>query len=164
MPPVSPTAQSRRRYLTVLAVLLLLFCLRVLGQALVAFFHVSFLPPMEAWFSGVLPYPWLLSSQILIIVLYGKVCWDFVRGYGYFITPRPSLGAGLVKWGGIYFVAMIVRYALRMALYPQERWVGGCIPIFFHWVLATFLIVLGTYHLSAAKRLKPSIDLLNPEA
>ena len=42
---------------------------------------------------------------------------------------------------------MIVRYILRMSLYPEERWFGGAIPIIFHWVLATYIIPLGLYHL-----------------
>jgi hypothetical protein len=61
-----------------------LFCDRVLGQLLVAFFSVSFLPPMEEWYSGALAYPPLLASQILIILLYGKVALDFTRCRGFF--------------------------------------------------------------------------------
>jgi hypothetical protein len=38
----------QRRYFWVLATLLFLFGLRVLGQVLVAFLYVSFLPPMES--------------------------------------------------------------------------------------------------------------------
>lgn len=49
---------------------------------LVAFFHVPFLPPLEEWYSGLIPYRWLLPSQFLIILLYGKVCRDFTRGGG----------------------------------------------------------------------------------
>ena len=101
---------------------------------------------MEEWFSGLLPYPELLTSQILIILLYGKVCLDFARGYGYFVTPRPHLGINLLKFGWLYLGVMIIRYVIRMALYPHERWTGGSIPIFFHWVLASFLLVLGHYH------------------
>src|SRR5262245_15493014 len=41
---------------------------------------------------------------------------------------------------------MVIRYVIRMSLYPHERWAGGSIPIFFHWVLASFVIVLGRYH------------------
>jgi hypothetical protein len=70
----------QRRYFWVLATLLFLFCLRVLGQILVAFFHVPFLPPMEEWFSGLLPYPGLLTTQILIIALYGQICLDYRTG------------------------------------------------------------------------------------
>lgn len=41
-----------RRHAPLLWILLFLFCLRVLGQILVAFAGVTFLPPMEDWFSG----------------------------------------------------------------------------------------------------------------
>src|SRR3989449_8511904 len=58
--------RSRRSmYATVLWFLLFLFCLRVAGQALVAAFAVPFLPPMQQWYSGVMPYPILLPVQIL---------------------------------------------------------------------------------------------------
>jgi putative CocE/NonD family hydrolase len=136
----------QRRYFWVLTTLLFLFCLRVLGQILVAFLHVSFLPPMEEWMSGLMPYPELLTAQILIIALYGKVCLDFFRERGFFVTPRRPLGTGLLIFGSLYFGVMVIRYTIRMSLYPHERWVGGCIPIFFHWVLSSFILVLGSYH------------------
>src|SRR5262249_602192 len=135
-----------RRYFWVLAILFFLFCLRVLGQILVAFIGVTFLPPMEEWMSGVLPYPELLTSQILIILLYGKICVDFFLGRGYFGRPRLRLGTNLLKFGWLYLGVMIIRYVIRMSLYPHERWTGGSTPIFFHWVLASFLLVLGHYH------------------
>jgi uncharacterized protein len=148
----------QRRYFWVLATLLFLFCLRVLGQILVAFFHVSFLPPMEEWFSGFLPYPELLTTQILIIALYGKICLDFFRGYGLFSTPRRPLGTGLLIFGSLYLGVMVIRYIIRMSLYPHERWVGGCIPIFFHWVLSSFILVLGGYYWRTTQRsAKPGI-------
>jgi putative CocE/NonD family hydrolase len=142
----SSSPSTQKRYLWLLGTLLFLFCLRVLGQVLVAFFGVKFLPPMEEWFSGLLPYPELLTSQILIILLYGKICLDFARGRGYFVTPGRRLGINLLKFGWLYLGVMIIRYVIRMGLYPHERWTGGSIPIFFHWVLASFLLVLGHYH------------------
>ena len=99
----SATPSIPRHYFWLLTTLLFLFCLRVLGQVLVAFFGVTFLPPMEAWFSGLLPYPELLTSQILIILLYGKICLDFARGRGYFVTPRPRLGINLLKKLHLFF-------------------------------------------------------------
>ena len=118
----------QRRYFWVLIALLFLFCLRVLGQILVAFFKVSFLPPMEEWFSGLLPYPELLTTQILIIVLYGRICLDFARGFGFFVTPRRRLGTGLVIFGSLYLGVMILRYVVRMSLYPHEHHRGACQP------------------------------------
>lgn len=135
-----------RELVILLWVLLFAFCLRVLGQMLVAFVGVSWLPPMEAWYSGLLPYPYLLPSQMLIIGLYGKVCLDFSRGEGFFVRPRPAFGRGVLMFGYLYLAAMIARYIIRMALYPEARWFGGTIPIFFHWVLASFIIAIGRYH------------------
>lgn len=120
-----------------------------------AFWNVSFLPPMEEWYSGLIPYPWLLLSQFFIILLCGKVCLDFTRRRGFFVVPRRRLGSGLITFGSLYFGAMEVRYVIRMSLYPDERWTGGSIPIFFHWVLATFLLLVGFYHWAGAGRKRP---------
>jgi hypothetical protein len=137
---------SPRRLATLLWILLFAFCLRVLGQVLVAFAGVSWLPPMEAWYSGLMPYPYLLPSQFLIIALYGKVCLDFTRGEGFFVRSRPAFGRSVLLCGYLYLAVMIVRYIIRMSLYPETRWFGGTIPIFFHWILASFIIAFGQYH------------------
>ncbi len=135
-----------RQLVWLLWVLLFAFCCRVLGQALVAFLGVTWLPPMEAWYSGLMPYPYLLPSQVLIIALYAKICVDFTRGTGYFMQTRPPFGRGVLWFGYVYLAAMILRYIIRMSLYPEARWFGGTIPIFFHWVLASFIIAFGRYH------------------
>lgn len=101
---------------------------------------------MEEWYSGTISYPWLLLSQIVITLLYSKVCFDFARGYGFFVAPRRGLGVGLLAFGSIYLLVVVIRYVIRMSLYPHERWIGGSIPIFFHWVLASFLLAVGQYH------------------
>ena len=134
-----------------LCVLLGLFILRVLAQALVAIGYGAFLPPWEEWFSGAVPYPQLLVSQILIILAFGKVCLDFLTQRGFFVARRRWLGSLLLSVGTVYLVVMVIRYVIRMTLYPLERWTGGAIPIFFHWVLAVFILVLGAYHRRAAR-------------
>jgi putative CocE/NonD family hydrolase len=101
---------------------------------------------MEEWYSGLIPYPWLLLSQFLIILLYSKVCIDFTRGQGFFVVPRRALGLSLLRFGSVYFAVMVARYMIRMSLYPHERWVGGSIPVFFHWILASFILLVGGYH------------------
>lgn len=141
--PVRPALAA---YAALLWLLLILFCLRVAGQILVAFFGVTWLPPMAAWQSGLLPYPWLLASQAVIIVLFAKVCVDFTRGHGVFALPNRRLGLALLWFSSLYLLAMLARYAVRMALYPGERWTGGSIPTFFHWVLAGFLLTVGAFH------------------
>jgi hypothetical protein len=135
-----------RRYAAALSALLGGFVLRVLAQALIAVGYGAFLPPWEEWFSGLVPYPQLLGSQLAIILVYGTVCVQFMRQRGLSVTPRRWLGTVLLSVGSVYFAVMVIRYIIRMALYPPERWTGGAIPIFFHWVLAAFMLVLGAYH------------------
>jgi hypothetical protein len=43
---------------------------------------------------------------------------------------------------------MLIRYVWRMSRRPEQRWFGGAIPIFFHWVLAAYLFVFGNFHAS----------------
>ena len=123
-----------------------LFCLRVLGQVLVEFLHVQFLPPSEEWFSGLIPYSPLLASQLVVILLMAKIGVDFTRREGWSYRPRRRAGMALLIFGWLYLLAMTIRYIVRMTLYPSERWTGGSIPIFFHWVLATYVLVLGFHH------------------
>lgn len=141
-----------RRYTLALWALFALFVLRVAGQLLIAVGFGDFLPPWEEWFSGLVPYPQLLGSQIVIIILFTKICMDFTRGRGFFVVPRRGMGVSLLAFGSVYLAVMVIRYVIRMALYPPERWTGGSIPIFFHWVLASFVLVLGTYHWRSAPR------------
>ncbi len=155
--PAHAHARPAIGYAVAMWCLLVLFCLRVVGQGLVAFFGVPFLPPMEAWQSGLLPYRWLLLSQVVIIGLYGKVCVDFTRGRGLFVVPRRVFGLGVLGFGSAYLAVMVTRYVVRMGIFPLERWTGGSIPTFFHWVLAVFLLTLGFYHWVRTRRSKQQI-------
>lgn len=144
----------------ILAGLLALFALRVVGQVLVAFFHVQWLPPMAQWQSGILPYPVLLSCQIAIMLLLGTIVTDLASGEGYFSHPNKIAGKWLLGAGTIYFVGMILRYIIRMMLIPEARWFGGTIPIFFHCILASCLLALGWYHSRTAtdEPLSPELE------
>jgi hypothetical protein len=116
--------------------LLGLFVLRVLGQALVAFAGVQFLPPMQAWYSGLMPYEFLLPAQILLIVLMTWICIDFTRRRGPFYAPRRLFAVYWLWFGWLYLAAMLGRFV----------WFGLSIPVVFHWVLAAFMIAVGLSH------------------
>jgi hypothetical protein len=132
--------------------LLGLFALRVAGQALVAAFDVRFLPPMRAWYSGLVPYPVLLPIQVVLLACMAAVALGFTRGEGRVVLPRPRLGGRLRVVAWLYAGAMAIRYAATTALDPERRWLGeGTIPIVFHWVLAAFLLALAHYHLRAGR-------------
>ncbi|HEX2199784.1 MAG TPA: hypothetical protein VHG88_14340 [Burkholderiales bacterium] len=122
--------------------LLALFALRVLGQAVVAFFGVDWLPAMPRWYSGLMPYPYLLPSQVAILALMAKVCLDFTRGRGFFVQPRRFFAGPWLWFGWLYFAVMLVRLPLQLTLRPD----GPLIPIFFHWALAAFVILVGLWH------------------
>jgi hypothetical protein len=133
------------KYATILGVLALAFFLRVLGQFLVAFFRVDFLPPMDEWYSGLIPYPVLLPIQLAILAVQAKISWDLYRGSGVFAKRRPRAGTVLCWLSYLYFSVMVLRYIVTMYLYPERRCFGGAIPIFFHWVLAAYLFVLARF-------------------
>lgn len=135
-----------------LGILVVLFIGRVVGQLLVVIYAPSFLPPMEEWYSGLMPYRFLLPAQIIIVILFSRIAWNLVRGVGFWAEPRQQLGRWLRNAGVVYLAAMLLRYIFRMSWYPEERWFGGTIPIFFHWVLAIYIIVLGLYLLEQSKQ------------
>ncbi|HEV8106403.1 MAG TPA: hypothetical protein VGP97_02700 [Burkholderiales bacterium] len=116
--------------------LLALFVLRVAGQALVAFWGVPWLPPMERWYSGLMPYPLLLPAQLAIIVLMARICSDFTRRWGFFVRPRRFFAVHWLWFGWIYLAGMVLRFLFQ----------GPTIPVFFHWVLAAFVIAVGLWH------------------
>lgn len=134
---------------TLLWTLLGLFAGRVVGQLLVFSGRASFLPAMEQWQSGLLPYQALVASQLIILIVFASVCLQFSRGDGYFVRRRQWLGTPLWIAGWIYATLMVVRYAAWMALRPEERWTGDLIPVVFHIVLASFLLVVAHHHRQA---------------
>jgi len=129
----------------VLAFLELLFLGRVVGQLLVAMRGPRFLPPMSEWQSGLLPYRVLLASQTLILVSMTIIGAGLLTAMPWIAERRPELGALLLGLGWIYALSMVVRYAVRMACHPEARWTTRTIPIVFHAVLATWILVLGSY-------------------
>ena len=125
--------------------LLGLFVLRVLGQVLVVLFQPRWLPPMRQWYSGLIPYRYLLPIQIVFILVMGSIARSAVSEQGVLAGPHRAPGRGLVAFSFVYAASMVVRYVLRMARRPEERWLGGTIPIVFHVVLAAFLCVYGSF-------------------
>jgi hypothetical protein len=139
----------------VLAFLTLLFFLRVLGQALVVFFSVSWLPSTEHWASGLIPYPTLLAIQLVLLIGMVKIVSDVWRGKAFFAQTRIRLAGLLVSFSTIYAGSMLLRYVITMILRPEMRWFGGTIPIFFHCVLAAFLYTWGKFHARVAIFARP---------
>lgn len=130
----------------VLCVLSGLFFLRVAGQVVVREFRPGWLPPTRDW--NLMPYRYLLPIQTAFLATMGLICYDLFRRDGVFATPSPAFGHATVWFSYVYASAMALRYAVRMARRPDQRWFGGTIPIVFHWVLASFVFVYGSFHAS----------------
>lgn len=130
--------------------LLVLFTLllygRVFGQLIVYLYSPTWLPPMEQWQSGLLPYPVLLVSQFVVLTFMTMICIAFARQRGFFFAPHPRGGVFSVWFGALYFAGMVFRYVVTMVRRPEQRWFGGTIPIVFHSFVACFLMTWGSFH------------------
>jgi uncharacterized protein len=125
-----------------------LMLLRVTGQLIVFLRAPSWLPPMAQWQSGLVPYWFLLSTQAVVLVLMFWIASDFTRGSGFWVQAWPPLGRIVLVWSYLYAGAMVVRYVIRMSRKPDQRWLGGTIPIIFHLVLAIFQWTFARYHVA----------------
>lgn len=139
--PLDPTEAS-----TYLALFIVLFALRVVGQVLVVLRSPAWLPPMtnENW--NLVPYAILLPSQLAILILMCFILQAVRFEDGIFGARRAGVGAALIGASAIYAHVMLARYVIRMVRKPDARWFGGAIPIVFHLVLAAFLFTWGLYH------------------
>lgn len=135
--------EIRQKYAKILWILSSMFLARVLGQILVYFLNVNFLPPMSEWYSGLLVYPLLLPTQIAMLYLMYRINTGVMRGNHYLLRRRQRLGYFLLWFSIAYAVFMAVRYFIAGALHTERRWLPpGIIPIVFHWVLAGYLWTL----------------------
>jgi hypothetical protein len=124
---------THRSVAAFLITLLALFIARVAGQLLVVLMQPRWLPPMKDWYSGLLPYRYLLPAQIAIIAL-------MIVMIRQVASPNHNLAMGVFGFASAYALAMLVRFVILRRRHPDYRWYeGGMIPILFHWVLAAFL-------------------------
>ena len=131
----------------IVAVCTSLFALRVLGQALVVTWAPRWLPSNEHWYSGLMPYRYLLPAQLALLAVMVVITFDLYRGQGLFAADwwtGAAMYLAVLSW--VYFAAMVVRYVLTMALRPELRWFKRTIPIWFHMVLAIALWAFANYH------------------
>lgn len=130
-----------------------------MGQLLTAVVDVSFLPPFERWYSRLIPYSLLLPPQVGLLALMVMIVRNFLRGRGFFISLTFRTGLIIKRLSYLYALVMVTRYVVTMTLHPELRWLTGTTPIWFHFVLASFLFTLGHFHANRPdtrdKRLAP---------
>ena len=126
-----------------MAALLALFVARVVGQILAATLAPPWLPPMARWYSGLMPYRYLLPTQIVF-----SSSWphrDVAR-------RSPPLGAHASRtwiiWASYVYALGMVRRSLRARAAGTSR---RLIPIVFHFVLAAFLFTTAALRVRRAR-------------
>ena len=117
-----------------------LFFARVVGQLEVLLLAPDWLPPMSAWYSGLLPYPWLLPLQIALLMLMSVAAFQGRTGRQPAGT-KPRTAKLLRLLAGVYFLIMALRLCLVIRGFGADYYLHGAIPVAFHWVLALFLLV-----------------------
>jgi hypothetical protein len=134
------TARSRG------AALLLWSCVALFGARVVGQFEAlvaapDWLPDMDAWYSGLLPYHLLLPLQIALLMVMAVVAWNRRVRTGRFAWANPRISATLRGLAITWFLAMAARLAFNLAGNGADFWRAGAIPVACHWVLALFLLV-----------------------
>ena len=88
----------------------------MVGQIVVATTAPTWLPPMARWYSGLMPYRYLLPTQIVFVAFMTAMTIVGRRGQSSPLGAlSPAAGAWIV-WGSyVYALGMVVR-AIRYAL------------------------------------------------
>jgi hypothetical protein len=144
--PTTEAARDRlrasRRYAAYLWLALTLFAVRVVAQPLSLVVSAPFLPPFDSWYSGVVPYPFLLASQVAILALLVAGARRVSTGL---VRSGRRTGLILLMVGGVYFGSMALRLGLGTTILRQHAWFGRTIPAVFHLVLATYVLLYGNF-------------------
>jgi hypothetical protein len=139
----APAKSNARRTGALLWTCVALFATRVIGQLESVLVAPAWLPDIDAWHSGSLPYPVLLPAQIAVLMLMAVVAWNpRVRGRQ-FASSHPRAAGALRLVGCAYFLVMAARLVLNILENGAQFWREGAIPVAFNWVLALFVLVAG---------------------
>ena len=120
---------------------LAVFATRVCGQVEVLLLSPGWLPPFNAWESGLVPYGILLPLQIALIAAMSIVAVDHSRAAGFLRVTKPATRRALRRFAFIYFLVMLLRLIVTAAIPPHSVWERGLIPIIAHWDLAGFILL-----------------------
>ena len=143
MTRIDPGQNPSIRYAPWLWLLLALFVIRVLAQPLSLIIDTPLLPRFESWHSGVLPYPVLVTAQVLIIAWFARTAWRFGKGD---VLPSRRRGVVFLAFGSVYFLFMLARLVLGLTIMRDSRWFTSYLPTAFHLVLASWLLIYGQFH------------------
>lgn len=141
--PSKVSINFSRRYVPWFWLLTGLFCIRVIAQPSALLINSRFLPAFESWHGGVLPYPILLITQLLILLWMIRTTRKFETCT---VLASYRIGVNVLIIASIYFIVMFARLILGITIFSEIRWFASPLPAFFHMVLASFLLFYGHFH------------------
>ena len=121
-----------------------LFVVRVTAQPLALVIDRPFLPPFDAWHSGVVPYGVLVATQVAIVAVMCLAAWRVSRRR---VVPDRRFGLLVLGAGGVYFSSMLLRLILGSTVLSGQPWFARPLPTMFHLVLAGFMLIYGLFHI-----------------
>jgi hypothetical protein len=119
-----------------------LFTVRVLGQAVQRWWPQSFLPPFNSFQGSGLPYPLLLTAQIVILGLMRRTALRVRAGT---LRPSPAQLKALAWFAFVYMGGSMLRIVIGILVPAAPAWFTTWIPAFFHLVLAAFVTALALH-------------------
>lgn len=137
------SAKASQHYAKWLWLCSLLFAFRIAAQLFALLFSPKFLPTFESWHGGVLPYPLLLTSQVLILLWLTWSAHQFSKSKVY---PHRRLGLVIIIFACLYFLTMLLRLLLGLTILSETRWFASYLPALFHLVLACYLFLYSHFH------------------
>ncbi len=132
-----------QRFAPMLWVLTGIFTFRVIAQFLLLAGDIPGLPSFEQWHSGKIPYPYLLLSQLAILWVFTAQSIKFSRGE---VHPHKRLGRIFFLIGIVYFTSVLLRFLMGITVMTESRWFTVHIPLFFHLILASFILLVAAFH------------------
>jgi hypothetical protein len=119
-----------------------LFTLRVLGQAVQLWWPQPFLPPFDSFQGSGLPYPLLLSAQIVILGLMARTALRVRAGT---LRPSPTEQKTLARFAFLYMGGSMLRIMIGIFVPAAPAWFTTWIPALFHLVLSAFVMALALH-------------------
>lgn len=116
-----------------------IFFLHIVAQYLQWNDGFAGLPTFNLWHSETMPYSVLLGLQILVLISMIAVILRVNHG-----LLRPRLGRAFKFAAIVYALAMFLRMTIGVLNLSSSAWFDGAVSTAFHFVLAAFLLTLGT--------------------
>jgi len=125
----------------ILVALTALFAVRVTAQFVSLFITYEWFPAFDRWSSGVISYPLLLVTQLLILALMLAGC--AYRGQW---NPGPATVWITRRLAQLYFLIMFLRLMVSISGVSSSHWWQMTLPALFHLVLASYLYCIAEFN------------------